>query len=163
MSVYAKTAIKADDNAELKTDVSDDAALKADAIPATPSPAVAFTFQGDQPEAWDYVLKVIFHDSVVQMMPPALYSINALTDLLEELKVKYSIDRNTGVIAIEDAFYFKPDYLMNRLSASDMQYWTENRDSKGVAWKEVDFNQDGIADLEMFTSEGRQVLYQLDP
>ncbi|MBF0259067.1 MAG: hypothetical protein HQK62_09555 [Desulfamplus sp.] len=74
-----------------------------------------------------------------------------------------SINRNNGVITIENIWFFKPDYLVYSLSKDALAYWEDNKGSDGVAWKTDDYNLDGVADIEIFTSEGRQVIYEIKP
>ncbi len=127
---------------------------------------VDFKWQRDEenPANKDYSLQVIFQNSLIQVIPPAIYALKKLTELMETSGIKYSINRNSGVIIIEDIWYFKPDYVLNKFNnADDLKYWEDNKDDYGIAWKQGDFNQDGILDLEMYTSEGRQIIYELKP
>ncbi len=124
-------------------------------------PPVSFTLQGYDPASHDYSLQVIYKGDLVQDIPPALNAQEQFTNLLEYFGFRYSINRNTGVITFENAWYYKPDYLMHRLTETDLTYWQYNKLYDDIALKEDDFNQDGMLDFEIFTSEGRQILYQL--
>lgn len=134
--------------------------LSADAEPENP---VAFTGPGENPATRGYAFQVIFQGAFAQVLPPALHGLDRLMESLGQTRTSYSIDRNTGVITLMDSLAFKPDYMMNPLNADEQLYWEENKASNNLAWKSGDFNEDGLMDFEMFTSEGRQIIYQLKP
>ncbi len=133
------------------------------------SDAITITLQGNDPADEDYALQVIFQGKLLQVIPPAIYDLEAFTEQLRNLTHVYSIDRNTGVITFEEPFYYddtfnyKPDYVMNRLSNSEMEYLEANANDQGIAWQEGDYNQDGLSDIKMLTDEGSQIIYQLKP
>ena len=133
------------------------------------SDAITITLQGNDPADEDYALQVIFQGKLLQVIPPAIYDLEAFTEQLRNLTHVYSIDRNTGVITFEEPFYYddtfnyKPDYVMNRLSNSEMEYLEANANDQGIAWQEGDYNRDGLSDIKMLTDEGSQIIYQLKP
>ena len=58
---------------------------------------------------------------------------------------------------------FKPDFGLISLSASESVWHARNKDKTDLALEWADQNHDGLPDVTVFCSEGRQVLYQLSP
>lgn len=72
-----------------------------------------------------------------------------------------STDRNTGIVTIPTIGKYKPSFFVSKLTASEETYLTANKDARGSAFKEMDLNGDGLADIVFYTAAGAQVLYKV--
>ena len=136
-----------------------------DSLPDVSSPDVAssssldFMVQGSDPASPDYTIQAILNKEMVIAMPPAVYALDALTDLLDSLDVTFAVDRDDGLLTVEETVRFKPDYIVEALTDEDLAFWNGNKDGLGMAWKTFDFNGDQLMDLQLFSKEGKQVIY----
>ena len=70
-------------------------------------------------------------------------------------------DRNTGIVTISATGKYKPSFFVNKLTESEQAFLAENKDARGSAFKEIDLNGDGLADIVFYTAAGAQVLYKV--
>ena len=70
-------------------------------------------------------------------------------------------DRNTGIVTISATGKYKPSFFVNKLTESEQAFLAENKDARGSAFKEMDLNGDGLADIVFYTAAGAQVLYKV--
>ncbi len=112
--------------------------------------------------AGSYV-QIVYTDGTVQALSPAVGSLQALLDLFNDVNVQFTIDHSTGVINLaNDSSCWKPDYLIRPFSGTERGEYIENRDAHGIYFKKVvDINGDGLADVEMWTEIGKQVIWQV--
>ena len=136
-----------------------------DSLPDVSSPDAAssssldFMVQGSDPASPDYTIQAILNKEMVIAMPPAVYALDALTDLLDSLDVTFAVDRDDGLLTVEETVRFKPDYIVEALTDEDLAFWNGNKDGLGMAWKTFDFNDDQLMDLQLFIKEGKQIIY----
>ena len=120
-----------------------------------------FELSGDDPASEAFKALVRYEDGSVQALPPYLNALDTLGDILEKSGLKWNVERETGVITIENVGRFKPDYAIASIEGQDRIWFNGNKDRNGFAWKVQDFNGDGLIDFELWTENGRQIIYGL--
>lgn len=78
---------------------------------------------------------------------------------LDAANLVYSVDRNSGFIAVTGVGTFKPDFFVAPLTAADTIFHTANKDAQGTAFQAVDVNGDGKTDFKIIAPNGVQVLF----
>lgn len=119
--------------------------------------ALSFDVPAIDPASSDYVITVEYADGTRQAVRPAIADSLFLLSL-KTAGFSAAIDSATGVVSI-GGFNFKPDFIKQPLSSSDISYLSENQDSIGVAYRTSDFNGDGTTDYQVLTINGKQVFY----
>lgn len=122
---------------------------------------VTFTLPSGDPASADYVIGVNYSDGTTQKLQPALNAADML-DSAAVLGAFLSTDLSTGILSDGNGTRLRPDYYVNSVTNADANFWGANKDSFGIAYlRDTDFNSDGILDIEVITSDGKQVLYVL--
>ncbi len=104
-----------------------------------------------------YSFKVNYDDGTSQNISPVISEPNFYGSL-GGFGLDVSTDRSTGVITAGSTS-LKPDYFIRSLSEADQQFLDANGDSNGIAYRQVDANNDGITDYEVISSRGVQLVY----
>ncbi len=115
------------------------------------------------------ILNVLYNDGTIQAFPPAVASLSSFIKFLEDRNIQFTIDRITGVINVENgSSCWRPDYTIRPISSSNFnsisewfKYLREMQGNK-VYFKDVgDVNGDGLKDIEMWSTLGKQIIYQI--
>ncbi len=127
---------------------------------------VTFNFQGTDPASSAYALLASYSsDNIEQSMPPMVASLDLLIEELDRyLGSSYNIDRNTGIIDLNLDVKYKADFVVtpfDQLSSTEISSYNKNKDDLGVSWEFLDYNNDGMTDVIMYSNIGKQVIYAI--
>jgi hypothetical protein len=70
-----------------------------------------------------------------------------------------SVDRNSGVVSVEEVGQFKPSFFTEKPTKAELAYHASESDSFGFALQIKDINFDGVDDYKVISSDSVQVLY----
>ncbi|MBF0469161.1 MAG: hypothetical protein HQK61_09810, partial [Desulfamplus sp.] len=120
----------------------------------------SFELHGTDPATEAYSVLVVYEDGSTQQLSPSVSAIEQLVMALDTLAAgSYAIDKATGILTVL-GMRFKPSYLIEPIvNTSDKDWFKVNKDIYGLVWETMDYNDDGVIDLKMWTSDGRQVIY----
>jgi hypothetical protein len=58
---------------------------------------------------------------------------------------------------------YKPGYFVSALTVNDTEFLAANKDARGVAFRFLDLNGNGLEDVIFYTAAGAQALYRVSP
>lgn len=123
-------------------------------------PATTFTTPSGKDESdVNYRFTITYRNGTRQVIQPFIAADNFVTSV-KAMGVAIAIDRNTGIIAA-GGMRFRPSYFLAAADATLTDYWIENRDATGIAYRTADLNGDGIADVQVISELGVQTAYGL--
>ncbi len=113
----------------------------------------------------EYTFSVDYPDGSRQNIAPFVAD-DSFFDSLDSRGLSFNTSRSTGVVTVIDeatntAAQFRPDYFVSPLTSEDQDFFENNADETGIAYRAVDVNGDGILDFEAISSTGVQVIYGL--
>lgn len=123
----------------------------------TPTSQTILTGPTGNPTSPSYSYKVNYPNGTSQNIQP-MVSDNNVFDSLNNLGLDTSTNRSTGVMNVGGTSV-RPDYFVQPLNVSDREFLAENADSSGVAYRQVDVNNDGVTDYEVISAKGKQIVY----
>jgi hypothetical protein len=112
------------------------------------------------PNSPQHTYKINYANGSQQTIVPFLDNPAVYTSL-RATNLPVSTDRNTGVITIVGVGALRPSYFVTAPSAADSAFLTQFGDANGIAVRALNANNDGIADYEIISSTGVQVVYGL--
>lgn len=113
----------------------------------------------------EYTFSVDYPDGSRQNIAPFVAD-DSFFDSLDSRGLSFSTSRSTGIVTVIDettnsAAQFRPDYFVSPLTSEDQNFFANNADETGIAYRAVDVNGDGVLDFEAISSTGVQVIYGL--
>ncbi|MBF0413396.1 MAG: DUF1566 domain-containing protein [Desulfamplus sp.] len=120
----------------------------------------SFELHGTDPATEAYSVLVVYEDGSTQQLTSSVSALEQLVDVLDTFAAgSYTLDRATGIFTVLGA-RFKPSYLIEPITTSDIAWFNTNKDNiYSIAWEVDDYNNDGVVDLKMWTADGKQVIY----
>jgi hypothetical protein len=109
------------------------------------------------PTSPSYTYKVNYPNGTSQNIQPMVSDDNVYTSL-DNMGLDINTNRSTGVMNVGGTSV-RPDYFVQPLSADDQTFLQANQDSSGVAYRQVDANNDGVTDYEVISAKGKQIVY----
>lgn len=117
----------------------------------------SFPGEGDE-SSLDYTLEVHHPAGIIETLQPVMLDSALIRSVNSVDGLSLSVDRATGVIDVS-GMQFRPSYTTSALRAGEAAYLDREGDAAGVAYYLGDRNKDGIQDVTIYTSLGKQVLY----
>lgn len=123
-------------------------------------PATTFALPSGKDESDpNYHFSITYRNGSVQVIQPFIAADNFLTSI-RAMGINIAVDRNTGIITAS-GMRFRPSYFIVEADAVLAEYWLDNLDATGIAYRTVDINGDGIADVQVISDLGVQTAYGL--
>ncbi len=123
-----------------------------------------FVLRGeDNSASKDFRVGLKYQNGAIQDISPAISNSKELLDWLKASNLDVNIDRTTGVWTItgsNGSTCVKADYQISPFNSQEEEEFSENKNQYGFYLKKIeDINGDGLIDVELWTSEGKQMVW----
>ncbi len=121
-------------------------------------PSTSFTVPTAKDESDPaFIYGVSYRDGTRQALQPFVLEDNFIASI-KAAGITVSTDRNSGIIT-GDGFQFRPSYFVEEPDEAATDYWVENQDDLGIAYRPIDGNGDGLLDFQVITATTVQLVY----
>ncbi|MEQ8630227.1 MAG: hypothetical protein RL839_01950 [Gammaproteobacteria bacterium] len=109
------------------------------------------------PATTGYFFTVTYGNGVSQNLVPALHNAAAF-EIIAASGFSVITDRSTGVITVDGAVRFRPDYFITASNVAEQTFLNNTGDPVAIS-SASDINGDGVVDYKVISSAGTQILY----